>query len=210
MVYYSNPRWRHQQKWKFNAFCENFWLCFPMFVTHSYDNHIFLVYMTFTFKATDVRANNVKHLCYGAETLSRSGLPSHPNSADNMHFSNNCSRCTMRSNKVLKSLQIKRFWRGSLYVATVTLVFICGIRIVHFFCTKKPKLVFKMQSETGLDKLFTASISHSVKWNSGVLWSHSFGERKLRVWPAVAALCWMHQWTVSLKKIVIYDWFNGI
>jgi len=35
-----------------------------------------------------------------------SGLPSHPNSVDNMHFSNNCSRCTMHSNKVLKLLQI--------------------------------------------------------------------------------------------------------
>jgi len=42
-----------------------------MIVTHSYDNHIFLVYMTFTFKATDVRANNVKHLRCMAETLLR-------------------------------------------------------------------------------------------------------------------------------------------
>jgi len=70
-----------------------------------------------------------------------SGLPSHPNSVDNMHFSNNFSRCTMHSNKVVKLLQILRFWWRSLYVATVTLVFICGIETVHCFCTREPKPV---------------------------------------------------------------------
>jgi len=40
--------------------------------------------MTFTFKATDVRANNVKHLRYVAETLLR--LASHPNSADRITY----------------------------------------------------------------------------------------------------------------------------
>jgi len=29
--------------WKPNVFCTNFWLCFPMSVTDSYDNHIFVV-----------------------------------------------------------------------------------------------------------------------------------------------------------------------
>jgi len=41
--------------------------------------------MTFTFKATDVRASNVKLLCYVAETLLRPGSP--PNSADNVCIS---------------------------------------------------------------------------------------------------------------------------
>ena len=41
--------------------------------------------MTFTFKATDVRANNVKHLRYVAETLLRPA--SHPNSTDNVCIS---------------------------------------------------------------------------------------------------------------------------
>jgi len=69
--------------------------------------------MTFTFKATDVRANNVKLLRCVAKTLLRPG--SHPNSEDNlMHFSNNCSCCTMHSNKVLKSLQMLRFWQRSI------------------------------------------------------------------------------------------------
>jgi len=67
--------------------------------------------MTFTFKTTDVQANNVKHLRYVAKAFLR--LASHLNSADNMH------RCTMRSNKVLKSLQILCFWRRYLYVAMV-------------------------------------------------------------------------------------------
>jgi len=48
IVYHSNPRWRGQQQCKFNVFCVNFWLWFPTFITDSYDNHIFLVYMTFT------------------------------------------------------------------------------------------------------------------------------------------------------------------
>ena len=53
----------------------NFWLCFPMFVTDSYDSHIFVVYiyiyiyMTLTSKATDVNVNNVKLLRYMVETL---------------------------------------------------------------------------------------------------------------------------------------------
>jgi len=43
-----------------------------MFVTDSYiANHIFVVYVTFTFKTTDVQANNVKHLRCVAETLLR-------------------------------------------------------------------------------------------------------------------------------------------
>jgi len=47
------------------------WLCFPVtVVTDSYDNRIFAD-MTFTFKATDIRAKNVKHLCYVAEILSQ-------------------------------------------------------------------------------------------------------------------------------------------
>jgi len=73
-----------------------------MFVTDSYDNHIFVVYMTFTFKTTDVLANDVKHLRYVAETLLRPA--SHPNSADNMHFINNCTRCTVHSNEDLLML----------------------------------------------------------------------------------------------------------
>jgi len=40
-----------------------------MFVRDSYDNHTFAADMTFTFKTTVVRANNVKHLRYVAETL---------------------------------------------------------------------------------------------------------------------------------------------
>jgi len=42
-----------------------------MFVTDSYDNHIFLVYMTLTFSVTDTQANNVKHLRYVAKILLR-------------------------------------------------------------------------------------------------------------------------------------------
>ena len=42
-----------------------------MFVRDSYDNYIFVVCMTFTFKTTDVLANNVTHLRYMAETLLR-------------------------------------------------------------------------------------------------------------------------------------------
>jgi len=42
-----------------------------MSVTDSYDNHIFVAYVTFAFKTTHVRANNVKHLRYVAETLLR-------------------------------------------------------------------------------------------------------------------------------------------
>jgi len=41
--------------------------------------------MTFTFKTTDVRANNVKLLRYVAETHVRPA--SHPNSADNVCIS---------------------------------------------------------------------------------------------------------------------------
>jgi len=64
---------------KFNVFCVNFWLCFPMFVTDFfYDNHIFVVYMTFSVKTTDVQANNVKHLRYVTWPKPFSGLPSHP------------------------------------------------------------------------------------------------------------------------------------
>ena len=40
LVYYSNRRWRRQQEWKPNVFCMNVWLCFPVFVTDSYDDHI--------------------------------------------------------------------------------------------------------------------------------------------------------------------------
>jgi len=37
-----------------------------MFVTDSYDNHIFVVYMTFTLKQQMYEQNNVKHLRYVA------------------------------------------------------------------------------------------------------------------------------------------------
>jgi len=50
------------------------------------------------------------------------GLPSYPNSADNMHFSNNCSSRTMHSNKVLKSLQILRFF---LSVSGINFLVLC-------------------------------------------------------------------------------------
>lgn len=42
-----------------------------MFVTDSYANHIFVVYMTFTLKQLMNEQNNVKHLRYMAETLSQ-------------------------------------------------------------------------------------------------------------------------------------------
>ena len=67
-----------------------------------------------------------------------SGLPSHPNSADNIRIS---AITAMHSNKVLKSLQILCFWRSSLYIATVNLVFISDIKTVHFFCASKLKPV---------------------------------------------------------------------
>jgi len=94
--------------------------------------------MTFTFKATDVRASSVKLLRYVAKTLLRPGSP--PNSAVMYAFSNNCSCCTMHSNEVLKSLKHYAF-DGDRYVATVILVFLCDIETVHFFCTKKPNPV---------------------------------------------------------------------
>jgi len=81
MVYFSNPRWRCQQKCKFNVFRVNFWLSFPMFVTESFDIHKFLVYMTFTFKATDVRANNVKHFRPTLRGRNTSQASKSPNSA---------------------------------------------------------------------------------------------------------------------------------
>jgi len=84
-----------------------------MIVTNSYDNHIFVIYTTFTFKTADVRANNVKHLSYMAETLLR--LVKSPEFRGNMHFSNNCSRCTMHSNKVLKSLQFQNSFDENLF-----------------------------------------------------------------------------------------------
>jgi len=59
-----------------------------------------------------------------------------------MHFSNNCTCCTMHSNEVLKSLQIPGYaFDGDLYIAKVTLAFLRDIENVHFFCTKKPKPV---------------------------------------------------------------------
>ena len=62
----------------------------------------------------------------------------------------------MHSNKVLKSLQILGYaFDGDLYVANVTLAFLCDIENVHFSCTKKPKLVLG-QAETGLDNSITA------------------------------------------------------
>ena len=46
---------RNATLFKFNIFCVNFWLCIPMFAADSYyANHIFVVYMTFTFNATVV------------------------------------------------------------------------------------------------------------------------------------------------------------
>jgi len=69
-----------------------------MFVTDSCGNNIFVVYMTFAFKATDV------HEAFMLRCRNPfSCLPSHLNSADNVHFSINCSRCTVHSNKVLKA-----------------------------------------------------------------------------------------------------------
>jgi len=57
-----------------------------MFVTVSYDNHIFVcIYTSFTFKATDAHTNNVKLLCYVAKTLLRPA--NHPNSEDNVCIS---------------------------------------------------------------------------------------------------------------------------
>jgi len=47
----------------------------------------------------------------------------------------------MHSTRVLKSLQLLRFWRRSIYDARVTLVFISNIETVHFFCAKKLKPV---------------------------------------------------------------------
>jgi len=41
---------------------------------------------------------------------------------------------------MLKALQITAS-DGDHYVATVTLVFLCDIETVHFFCTNKPKPV---------------------------------------------------------------------
>ena len=68
--------------------------------------------MTLTFKATDVRPNNVKLLRYVAKTLLRP--VSHPNSVDNLGLYISAitavaAHCTVHSNKVLKSLQILRF-----------------------------------------------------------------------------------------------------
>jgi len=84
-----------------------------MFVTDSYDNHIFVVYvyicvyMTFIFKATDVHANNVL-LRYVSKTLLRPA--SHLNSADNVCISAITTlQLLHNSNKVLKLLQILRF-----------------------------------------------------------------------------------------------------
>jgi len=71
MVYYSNLRQRRQQKCKFNILCLNLRLCFPMFVTDCYANHIFVVYMLWLSHLKQLGQNNVKHLCYTAEALSQ-------------------------------------------------------------------------------------------------------------------------------------------
>jgi len=97
----------------------------------------YLLYISLShLKHVDVyEQNNVKHLCYVAETLSQACQVTQIQQITT-HFSNNCIRCTMHSNKVLKSLQIWRFWWRSLCAATVILVFICDIKTIH-----KPKPV---------------------------------------------------------------------
>ena len=120
-----------------------------------------------------------------------SGLPSHPNSADNISIS---AITAMHINKVLKSLQILCFCWRSLYTALVILAFISHIEIVHFFCAKKLKPILEYNLKlVWTNRLRLNSIAVITVWPIWTCGRYGCGWYGYRMWPI-----WSSVWPMSV------------